>query len=254
MSEGAGGHYYRKQLGCECGLIAWSHRSRFELGLHLVGSEPGRLLDYGCGDGTFLALAAPRLGEGWGVDTAADQVEDCRSRLAPLGNLRFGTVAELREPGFEGSFHTVTCMETLEHCVPDAVETVLADLARLVRPGGRVIISVPIEIGPPFLLKLALRRIAAARGLSDYVHYERYSLGGALRMIFARAATRIPRPAYGPEDAPYHSHYGFNWRRLRERVRVHLSVERTLFSPLGALGGWVSSQAWFLCRREAGAR
>jgi hypothetical protein len=69
-------------------------------------------------------------------------------------------------------------------------------------------------------------------------------------MIFASGSTKLTRPVYGGLESPHHSHYGFNWRALRERVREHFLVERTLASPLGWLGGWVSSQAWFVCRRR----
>lgn len=242
------GHYARKQLGCRSGIIAWSHRTRFLVALRLLGPSVRTLLDYGCGDGTFLALAAERIAEGCGADIAADQIADCRERLASLRNLHFHTVADLRAAGREGGFDAVTCMETLEHCPAPAAEAALRDLARLVRPGGRVIISVPIETGPTFLLKAVVRRLAALRGLSDYKYYESYRLGDAVRMLFAGPREVMARPEYGEPGATFHSHYGFNWRAMRERVKAHLTVERTLFSPLGFLGGWVSSQAWFVCR------
>ena len=248
MDAVAEGHYYRKQLGCKSGVIAWSHRSRFRVGLRLIGPSVPKLLDYGCGDGTFLAMAANRVQEAWGADIAADQVIDCQKRLASFTNLRFCTISELADDIHSGAYPVVTCMETLEHCTAPIVEVVLRDLARLVSPGGRVIISVPIEIGPTFLLKSVVRRAAAWRGLSDYRHYEKYAFRNALRMVFARRDTVLDRPVYGEPDAPSHSHYGFNWRAMRERVRAHLTVERNLFSPLGYFGGWVSSQAWFICR------
>jgi SAM-dependent methyltransferase len=244
----AEGHYFRKQLGCKSCIIAWSHRSRFRTGLRLIGSSVGKLLDYGCGDGTFLAMAATRVREGCGADIAVDQVEDCRKRLASFANLRFCTTGELGEAVNDNSCDVVTCMETLEHCTTPVVEIVLRDLARLVSPGGRVIISVPIETGPTFLLKTVVRNVAAWRGLSDYRYYESYTLRNALRMIFAGRATLLDRPIYGGPDAPSHSHYGFNWRALRERIRAHLTIERTLYTPLGISGGWVSSQAWFVCQ------
>ena len=59
------GHYARKQLYGGAWLITWSHRRRFQLACRFAAQFPGkRLLDYGCGDGTFLAMACegPRPG------------------------------------------------------------------------------------------------------------------------------------------------------------------------------------------------
>jgi SAM-dependent methyltransferase len=233
----AEGHYYRKQLDCQSGIIAWSHRSRFRVGLRLIGPSVLKLLDYGCGDGTFLSLAADGVQQGCGADIAADQISDCQKRLASFANLRFCTIGDLSDASHDGTYDVVTCMEMLEHCTVPIVEVVLRDLARLVSLGGRVIISVPIEVGPTFLIKLVVRTIAAWRGLSDYRYYESFTLRNALRMIFAGRSTLLDRPVYGAPDAPWHSHYGFNWRALQERVRAHLTIERSLFSPLGFLGG-----------------
>ncbi len=242
------GHYYQKQLGCDSSVIAWTHRARFEVGLGLIGTSPATLLDYGCGDGTFMAMAADRIGSGWGADIDAGQVDEARRRLAGFTNLQFSTIAELAAPLHASAYDVVTCMETLEHCTDEVVQIVLRDLARLVTPNGRVVISVPIETGPTFLLKFLVRRAAAWRGLSDYRFYESYSAGNALRMIFAGRGRPFPRPVYTDTGSPYHSHYGFNWKVLRERVREHLQVEATHFSPLGFSRGLASSQAWFVCR------
>ena len=192
------GHYYRKQLGCDSSVIAWSHRSRFEVGLGLIGAAPRRLLDYGCGDGTFLAMAADRIGTGCGADIDAGQTDEARRRLAGFTNLQFCTIPDLSAPAHSSAYDVVTCMETLEHCTDDVVQIVLRDLARLVAPDGRVVISVPIETGPTFLLKLLVRKAAAWRGLSDYRYYESYSAADALRMIFAgrRAADRASGPRW----------------------------------------------------------
>ncbi len=242
------GHYYRKQLGCDSSVIAWSHRARFAAGLGLLGGSPRRLLDYGCGDGTFLAMAADRIVTGCGADLDAAQTEEARRRLASFSNLQFCTIGELSAPTHASAYDVVTCMETLEHCTEDVVHIVLGDLSRLVAADGRVIISVPIETGPTFLLKLLVRKAAAWRGLSDYRYYESYPVSDALRMIFAGKRGPIARPVYGGPASPYHSHYGFNWKALREKVREHLAIEATHFSPLGFSRGLASSQAWFVCR------
>ena len=221
----AEGHYYSTQIGSKNKVIAWSHQSRFDKALDLIGSGTQKLLDYGCGDGTFLAMASDRFVEGHGVD-----------------------VDELSDPKFDRTYDVVTCMETLEHCTAPVVEIVLADVARLVAPGGRVVISVPIEIGPSFLVKQSVRAIARRQGASSYQLQEKYPAGEALKMLFARQGTSVDRPVYGDPPMTGHSHYGFNWRALRGRVAHHLTVERTLFTPLGFLGGMVSSQAYFVCR------
>src|SRR5262245_54741969 len=243
------GHYAKKQLQCESRVVSFSHAARFHMAMALAGSHPaGALLDYGTGDGTFLALVAEQFGTCVGADVAADQIADCRARFASVTNVRFLPTGELRGPGHDAAYDVVTCMEVLEHCLDPVVNEVLGHLVRLVAPGGRVIISVPIEIGPSFVVKSLVRAWAGRRGLSDYRWYESVSLATTARSVFASARTELERPVYGEPGAQFHSHYGFNWRRLRQRVSRSFIVDTTLFSPFNIFGGWFSSQVWFVCR------
>ena len=248
MASVAEGHYYEDQIGSKNRVIAWSHQSRFVKALDLIGQDTQKLLDYGCGDGTFLALASDRFVEGHGVDVDADQIDGCRTRFASIENVKFFVNDQLAGSRHDGSYDVVTCMETLEHCTAPVVDAVLQDLARLCASGGRVIISVPIEIGPSFIAKQSIRAIARRQNASSYHLQERYPVGEALKMLFARQNTSIERPVLGEPPLTGHSHYGFNWRSLRGRVSHYLDVERTLFTPLGFLGSLVSSQAYFVCR------
>ena len=60
------------------------------MGRQLVAPFAGRrLLDYGCGDGTFLALVQDLFPEALGVDVAADQVADCARRFAGSPGITF---------------------------------------------------------------------------------------------------------------------------------------------------------------------
>lgn len=242
------GHYYRRQFECSCGVIAWSHSSRFKVALQLLGDNPQKVLDYGCGDGTFLAMAADRIQQGQGADVSTYMINSCKNRFANVPNLSFAKADEL-DQSYDQSFDVITCMETLEHCLEPTVEIVLKDLARLVSPQGKVIISVPIEIGPTFVFKQTIRWIAGKTSLPEYRDYEVYPVKDALRMIFANCETSIERPIYDNSDEPYYPHYGFNWRAMRESVKQYFVIEKTSFSPLGFLGGWFSSQVWFICRK-----
>lgn len=245
-----GGTYARKQLFGRASLLKWSHGSRFQMARALVAPHaPRRLLDYGCGDGTFLAMVRDLFPHAVGAEIDPALVADAAERFASLGGLSFVHTADLaREPG--GSFGVVACMEVLEHCTPDAVDRVLGELRRLVAPDGVVIISVPVETGPPLVGKQAFRALAAWRGMEGYRHRERYGVGEMTRMLFAGEGTTIERPVYEgtfASGAPnrWHGHKGFNWRALRARIARDFVVRETRFSPLPV--ALLASQAWFVC-------
>ena len=170
-SEGIkSGHYARKQLYGGAWLITWSHRLRFELAYRFAAQFGGhRLLDYGCGDGTFLAMvcdgpnAPAKL---VGAEISDDLVNDCRTRLGGRAGLSFVTVADLAGPVSEGQFDALFCMEVLEHVVDR--EPIFALWDRLLSPGGEIVVSVPNETGPALAIKQPARRLARWCGLSDY--------------------------------------------------------------------------------------
>src|SRR5206468_151765 len=152
----------------------------------LAEPHAGRpLLDYGCGDGSCLALVQDLFPEAAGADLDAKQTAERARRLADLARLSLIHTDELHHPRYEHPFGLVTCMEVLEHCTAEQVEEVLAQFRRLVAPGGAVLVSVPIEIGPTLLAKEVVRTVAGWRKLGDYATKERYRLGQLLRMTFA---------------------------------------------------------------------
>jgi SAM-dependent methyltransferase len=91
----------------------------------------GRVLDLGCGVGHSFHALAPR--ESVGVD---------RSAQALAGQQRETYVADMRAvPLPDSSFASVLCVQSIEH-VPDA-ERVLAEIVRVLRPGGTAVIVTP---------------------------------------------------------------------------------------------------------------
>lgn len=245
------GEYARKQLFGR-GLIGWSHARRFQAARRVVEPYAGAsLLDYGCGDGTFLALVHDLFPRATGAEIDPVLVEDARRRLGERDGLSFihtDTAADLPE----GGFGLVTCMEVLEHCPPEAVEQVIASLRRLVAADGAVVVSVPVETGPTLLVKQAARALAGLRGVSGYRDRERYAPGELARMVLAGAATAIPRPVYETRFASgapnrYHGHKGFNWRILAARLRRDFHLREVRFSPFDPLGALLNSQVWMTC-------
>ena len=256
-SQEGPGHYERKQLLSKDRLIAWSHRGRFETGLRLARQYAGgaRVLDYGCGDGTFLAMltgdessSQTIPAEAVGVEITRALVEDCRRRHGARESLRFVLAGELDAKEHAGGYGLVVCMEVLEHVV--GPEALVEKLARLVAPGGRLLVSVPVETGLPLVAKQAWRRVAGWRGIGDYPGTESYTLREMLRSVLAGRRQHIARRAHRtPDGAEFHDHKGFNWMRLRDLLSERFDVERTLGSPLAWLPPHLSSQAWFVARK-----
>lgn len=249
------GHYARKQIFSRNAVVAWSHQRRFALARELTSDcAGGALLDYGCGDGTFIALAHDSFRESTGTDIDAEQVRDCGERLSALPRVRFLPIAALEDRDHASRYDAVVCMEVLEHCPSDVQPHVIADLARLARPGGLVIISVPIEIGPTLVLKQVVRAAAAVSGLTEYADRERYRPAEFVRMVMAGNSSHIERPVTVATTAAgdtvrFHGHKGFNWHALERLVGRAFTIERRLYSPVPLTRSWLNSQVWFVCRK-----
>lgn len=107
-----------------------------------VGGLAGkRVLDVGCGGGILSEGMARRGATVTGIDMGEAPLSVARMHLDESGldvDYRLITVESLAGQ-MPGQFDVVTCMEMLEH-VPDPA-SVIAACARLVRPGGRVLLS-----------------------------------------------------------------------------------------------------------------
>ena len=99
-----------------------------------TGAE--RALDVGCGTGALSLALAPFVAEVVGVDTNLEFLEAARS-MAPE-NATFVEGDAMSIPFPYGSFEVVGCMRLLHHV--HRPELVMSELARVTRPGGRVLV------------------------------------------------------------------------------------------------------------------
>jgi ubiquinone/menaquinone biosynthesis C-methylase UbiE/DNA-binding transcriptional ArsR family regulator len=103
-------------------------------------TDAGRLLDIGTGTGRVLELLAPRVSQGIGVDASKAMLALARSRLARPGfahcSVRLADMYRL--PLAEASFD-IAVMQMVLHYAEDP-PGVLAEAARVLRPGGRLIV------------------------------------------------------------------------------------------------------------------
>lgn len=113
------------------------HRALIEL---TVAAPLGDVLDIGCGHGSLLKLLASRARRAVGVDIDADARQLARAQLLFAGinncTLRNGDMYAL--PLDDAGFDTVIIDDLLAQA--DRPMVVLAEAARVLRPGGRVIV------------------------------------------------------------------------------------------------------------------
>jgi len=104
----------------------------------LVGRFSGSdlALDAGCGTGALAFALAPHVGEVVAADTNADYLDAARA-IAP-DNVRFVEGNATALPFHYGMFDIAGCMRVLHHV--RRPELVVSELARVTRPGGKVLI------------------------------------------------------------------------------------------------------------------
>lgn len=117
----------------------WWFVSRRNLVAHLIKSleiPSPTILDAGSGTGGNL-LALNKLGRAFGIDIAPQAIEFCKKRK--LENISQCPVEEIKYK--DKTFDVITCLDLLEH-VPNAVGA-LRELKRVLKDGGKIIITVP---------------------------------------------------------------------------------------------------------------
>jgi 2-polyprenyl-3-methyl-5-hydroxy-6-metoxy-1,4-benzoquinol methylase len=121
-----------------------SRRQSYKVRQLLAWRGEGRLLDFGCGGGSFLAKMHRQAWKVTGLDVSSAAIQRIRTELG----LR-ALVGSLPHPELKpGSFDVVTMWHSLEH-VHTPLE-VLREAHRLLVPGGRLVVAVPNIDSMPF--------------------------------------------------------------------------------------------------------
>ncbi|MEQ1616937.1 MAG: class I SAM-dependent methyltransferase [Terricaulis sp.] len=108
-----------------------------------------RLLDLACGNGRFLSqiLAAfPRM-PATGLDLSPAYCAEARARLAPWPQVELVTGAAEQAPFEDASFDAITCVYLFHELPPRVRRDVVREIARLLKPGGVLVVADSIQTG-----------------------------------------------------------------------------------------------------------
>ena len=160
--------------------------------MHLRGDE--RVLDYGSGGGAAARHLARRLVAGGGHLTCMDVSERWQAALRrvlrswPDVSYRLGDVRRMALP--DGSFDVVLVHWMLHDVPPSDRPSVVAELARLLRPGGRLFSREPTSArhGLP---AAQVRELFSAAGLTESLATEGKAavLGEYYRAVWVKPAS-----------------------------------------------------------------
>lgn len=214
-------------------IVRFPHLRRLRLLAGVIGQRPPRRwLDYGAGDGEVYRHYAEHRGAVSAVlyEPAAEIFDQA------VDNVGMGPPhALVRDLGeIEGQFDLITAFEVLEHLpLPERIRFYQFAAAHLA-PGGRIILEVPVEIGPILLLKEWGRSALKGR-VSEYSRKELLAAAflGKVEDSFDR---------YNPRDerTMIHLHHGFDIRRFVREIERIGRVIAVRNSPLGVLPSWLN--------------
>ncbi|MFT3729698.1 MAG: class I SAM-dependent methyltransferase [Terricaulis sp.] len=108
-----------------------------------------RHLDIACGNGSFLkqTLAAfPRL-PATGLDLSPAYCEDARERLSGYRQVEIVNGAIEQAPFDDASFDAATCVYLFHELPPRVRRDAIAEIARIITPGGVVVLANSIQTG-----------------------------------------------------------------------------------------------------------
>ena len=205
-------------------LARFAHRSRHRKSISLAASlltaKDNALIDYGCGKGAFVdELRSKGFAFAYGYEPFMEQTQYRDYILKDLGGIP------------PRSIELITLFETIEHLHESEIDTFFSFCRYCMKPGGKILISAPIELGPAVIAKDLVRSLLFNRSL-EYSLIELVK-SGVLGMSVGRSHNIKG------------SHKGFDFRKSISFIEDNYGLVRILgFGPLPLNTWYGNSQVY----------
>lgn len=185
-------------------------------------------LDLGCGPGGFLSLMAPLAGRIVGADIVPQFVSEAQATIERHGlhNAEAVLVGDGRLPFEDAAFDKVVLVDTIHHL--EDVPGTLAEVARVLRPGGQLLVFEPNKLNPPLAVLCVLDK----------------NEHGLLRLGTKRSYRTLLDPHFAIEHSSYNGVLIGPEGGLSEKVADFVS------KPGNRMWGWLSPKLFIVARRR----
>jgi 2-polyprenyl-3-methyl-5-hydroxy-6-metoxy-1,4-benzoquinol methylase len=221
-------------------LARYAHRTRLRIATQMVAQHSTQsLLDYGCGDGTFIETFKSAKIE-------CDVVGFEPYMEAKSGKLLIHIYQKWQEVINHAEdnklFDTVVCFEVMEHFSEVRQKEHLMNIKSILSEDATIIISVPIEKGLGSFVK-NLRRVAISYKGNEAV----YSLKNILCSILGIKTKEMIEIR---NKIDYLPHMGFYFNEFEALLRELFVIECVMLSPFPYFSSHINSQVFYKLRAK----
>lgn len=190
----------------------------------------GKIIELGCGVGNFLAKAKRLIPEVYGTESSILARQIAQSRGLKVFDIDDNQVSRHAQFDAAFSFHV------LEH-VADPIGFVNT-MSSLVRPGGKIGLSVPNQDGPIQYINPCIMNMPPH-------HASRWRLK-TLHALARELGLVIERVAYEPLLLQNHSYYSYFWlnKRFPGDSRLSVYLRSILSKSMHVLFGFLIKKGW----------
>ncbi len=221
----------------------FSHKRRFIEAKNLLNeykfSRETNMLDFGSGNGFFVKYLIEN--EFKLNFSAYDPVEQQISEMKDLfnsSNIKNVNIYNQYDSIIE-KFDIICCLETLEHFDEVHQRKLLEQMKKLLKPGGIIIISVPIEVYLSGFIKMILR-------ITMRQSQENTNFKNLFKTLFGMkiSSPDIFKKNYLNTSQEYlNTHVGFYYFNLIKLIkRMNFKIVSTKYSPFPILKSLINSQ------------
>jgi SAM-dependent methyltransferase len=186
------GDYQHRVLNTGPAPQRFWHDAKYREALRWLSPQAGdRILDLGCGSGVAASMLAQTVGtQVVGIDVSEEAIQYARRQFqGPSLRYEVGMVDEL---GFEdASVDKIALLEVIEHIYPDQAMKVMRECFRLLRPGGRLVVTTPNSHSLWPMIEWGLDLFRLVPSLKGDQHVNNYTASGLIDLAHSGGFTVV---------------------------------------------------------------